>query len=211
MKSYNYTDIMAMEKRFRTTFINSISGFKSLNLVGTVNQEGQTNLAVFNSIFHVGAHPPLLGMIFRPDEAERHTLENIISTQQYTLNHVHPGIVKKAHQTSARYPKQISEFETTGLSAYFTSAMIAPYVKESKVKIGLHLKEKIAVNANKTTIIIGEINEIIIDENAIIEDGYVDLEKLETCTVAGLDAYFTTNKIARLSYAKTDKNLSEIG
>jgi flavin reductase (DIM6/NTAB) family NADH-FMN oxidoreductase RutF len=210
MKIISFNDIMAMEQRFRTTFINSIAGFKSLNLVGTTNDKGQTNLAVFNSTFHVGANPPYLGMVFRPDEVERHTLENILNTKQYTYNHVNPSIIHAAHQTSARYPKEISEFEAAELTPYFSKQSIAPYVLESHVKIGLEFKEKIRVNTNNTLIVIGEIFEIIIDEMAIASDGYVDLEKLETCTVAGLDAYFSVKKIERLSYAKVDQQISKI-
>jgi flavin reductase (DIM6/NTAB) family NADH-FMN oxidoreductase RutF len=194
-----------MEQRYRTTFINSIAGFKSLNLVGTLNKHEKINLAIFNSIFHVGANPPLLGMVFRPDEVERHTLENILSCKQYTLNHVQPQIIRAAHQTSARFPKDVSEFEACGLTPSFSKNIKAPYVQESKVKIGMKLREKIKVNTNKTTIIIGQIIEIIIDETAIEIDGFVNLEKLETCTVAGIDAYYTTKKIERLSYAKIDK------
>ena len=210
MKSFTLNDIMAMDKRFRTTFINSIAGFKSLNLVGTINEAGETNLAVFNSIFHVGANPPYLGMVFRPNEVERHTLENILSKKQYTFNHVHADIIRAAHQTSARYSKECSEFAASGLTPYYSQNIFAPYVQESRVKIGLAFKEKIDVKINKTIIIMGEIVEIIIDEMAIETDGYVDLEKLNTCTVAGLDAYFTVNKIERLSYAKVDKALTKI-
>ena len=210
MKTFTLEDIKALNTRFRTTFINSIAGFKSLNLVGTINDEGQTNLAVFNSIFHVGANPPYLGMVVRPNEVERHTLENILSVEHYTLNHVNPEIIRQAHQTSARYPKQISEFESTGLSPFFTKKILAPYVQESHVKIGLILKENMLVKANNTMIIIGEINEIIVDETAIENDGYVNLEQLKTCTVAGIDAYFSTTKIERLNYAKTDSPVSSL-
>lgn len=210
MKTYSFDEIMGMEKRFRTTFINTISGFKSLNLVGTINNEGNTNLAVFNSVFHVGANPPYLGMVFRPDEVERHTLENILVTKHYTLNHVHPGIIRAAHQTSARYPKNISEFNATGLTEEFTQNHIAPYVKESNVKIGLEFTEKIPVKINNTTIVIGKIKEIILNEEAVKTDGFVDIEQLKTSTVAGLDAYYTVSKIERLSYAKADIAVSKI-
>ena len=53
MKTFSTNDIENMEQRYRTTFINSMSGFKSLNLVGTINEQEKINLAIFNSIFHV--------------------------------------------------------------------------------------------------------------------------------------------------------------
>jgi flavin reductase (DIM6/NTAB) family NADH-FMN oxidoreductase RutF len=204
MKTFSANDIVNMEQRYRTTFINSMSGFKSLNLVGTINEQEKINLAIFNSIFHVGANPALLGMVFRPDEVERHTLENILCSKQYTLNHVHPKMIRAAHQTSARYPKDVSEFEVCGLTSFYTKNIIAPYVQESRVKIGMEFREKIKVNSNNTIIVIGQIVEVIVDEIAIEHDGFVNLEKLETCTVAGVDAYYTTKKVERLSYAKID-------
>ncbi len=108
--------INEMEQRYRAAFINSLGGFKSLILVGTADSKGATNLSVLNSLFHIGANPPLCGMIFRPDVAERHTLDNILETGWYTINHVTESIFKAAHQTSARYPKEVSEFDAVGLT-----------------------------------------------------------------------------------------------
>lgn len=47
-----------LEDRKRVSLINSLSEFKSLNLIGTINNQGQTNLAIFNSVVHIGANPP---------------------------------------------------------------------------------------------------------------------------------------------------------
>ncbi|HBF47730.1 MAG TPA: flavin oxidoreductase, partial [Shewanella frigidimarina] len=44
----------------------------------------------------------------------RHTFENIMQTGLYTINHVNQSIYEQAHQTSARYDKDESEFEATG-------------------------------------------------------------------------------------------------
>lgn len=49
--------------------------------MGTVNKIGHTNLAIFNSVIHIGANPPLMGFISRPNSGERHTLENIQETK----------------------------------------------------------------------------------------------------------------------------------
>ena len=58
-------------------------------------------------------------MIIRPNSVNRHTLENIMETNCYTINHINKDIYKKAHQTSARYPKEISEFDAVGLTQEF--------------------------------------------------------------------------------------------
>ena len=61
--NFNSEDLMALEKHKRAHFINSLGGFKSVSLVGTSDKEGNSNLAVFSSIFHIGANPPLIGLI----------------------------------------------------------------------------------------------------------------------------------------------------
>ena len=110
------SDLIQMEQRKRAHLINSVGGFKSVCLIGTVDLIGQTNLAIFSSIVHIGANPPLISFIMRPDSVERHTLANILETGSYTINHLNTSIYKQAHQTSARYPKELSEFDATGLN-----------------------------------------------------------------------------------------------
>ena len=52
------TEIMNWDERFRLKFINSISGYKGVHLIGTKSKSGNTNLAIFNSIVHIGSSPP---------------------------------------------------------------------------------------------------------------------------------------------------------
>ena len=93
------TEIMDWDERFRLKFINSISGYKGVHLIGSKDKEGVTNLAIFNSIVHIGSSPPLIGFIMRPLTVERNTYANIIATGVYTINHVHRSFLKEAHYT----------------------------------------------------------------------------------------------------------------
>ena len=197
-----YTQIMQMEQRERAHLINSVGGFKSVCLIGTVDEAGQTNLAIFNSIVHIGANPPLISFIMRPDSVERHTLANILSTGYYTMNHLNESIYKQAHQTSARYPKEISEFDATGLTAEYKNEFKAPYVGESAIQLGIEFKERINLTINNTIMIIGEIKEIYFPTACLQADGYLDIEKAGTIACTGLDSYHFTNRLERLPYAK---------
>lgn len=89
--------IDALDTRTRAHFINSLSGFKSANLIGTQDDQGQTNLSIVSSVFHLGANPPLVGMIIRPHSVARHTFENILQTGFYTINQVNQFIYSQAH------------------------------------------------------------------------------------------------------------------
>ena len=143
-------NILNFEKLYRTKFVNSLSGFKSANLIGTISSEGKTNLAIFSSVIHVGANPPLMGFLMRPVSVERHTYNNIKETGHFTINHINKEIFKQAHQTSASYEKYISEFDACGLTPEFTEKIKAPYVKESKIKIGLKFVEEQNIKSNDT-------------------------------------------------------------
>ena len=204
-KQFDFDGLMALEQRYRAAFINSLGGFKSVVLLGTKNNDGQTNLAIFNSLFHIGANPPLCGLIVRPDSVERHTFENIMQTGFYTVNHIKPEFYENAHQTSARYPREVSEFDATQLSAEYKGNFFAPFVVQSAVQMGLSLQQKIDLTINGTILLIGKIEFVSVPENCVQPDGFVDLETAQTVTCSGLDSYHTTQKLARLSYAKPDK------
>ncbi len=210
IKHNNYKEIMQLEKTYRAVFINSLGGFKSVCLIGTKNKNNQTNVAIFSSLIHIGANPPLMGFVVRPDSVDRHTLQNILETNYYTINHINEKIYKQAHQTSARYPQEMSEFTAAGLNEEYKDDFFAPYVLESNIKLGIELKEKIDFTINGTIFIIGEIKHVYYPVECLNPDGFIDLEKAETITCSGLDSYHTTKKIARLSYAKQNVVLEEI-
>jgi len=207
---FNENKISELELRYRVKFINSLGGFKSVVLVGTINKSNRTNLAVFNSFFHIGANPALFGLIVRPNSIDRHTLENIIDTKQFTVNHIKKEFYKKAHQTSAKYDSDTSEFEATGLTEEYKPGHSAPFVMESDVQIGAEFIEKIELSINNTILLIAKLNFISIPTACLADDGHFDLEKAGTITCSGLDSYHQTLKIGRLAYAIPNKVSTEI-
>lgn len=203
-------DILSYEKNYRTHFMNSLNGYKSANLIGTQDNAGRTNLAIFSSVIHLGSNPPLLGFITRPDTVSRHTLENIRETGIYTINHINSNIIEQAHQTSARYPKDISEFESCQLTPLHINDFNTPFVSEALIGIGMQMKEIIPIVSNGTLLVVGEVQFMYSKEGVILEDGRIDLEKAKTVAISGLDTYHSTQQRTRLSYAKTDKKIEHI-
>jgi len=201
---FNQQSLVEMEKRYRTNFINSLSGYKSANLIATLSPEGISNLAIFSSVVHLGADPALVGFINRPHTVERQTLENIYATGSYTINHVQQDFYQPAHHTAARYPADVSEFETVGLTEQYTD-FDAPYVANSNIKFGVNFVEKMDIAANKTVLIIGEIVEVLCDQKYISNDGKIDINAAQSVAVSGLDEYHTGNLLGRLPYAKVKK------
>ena len=202
MQLIKSSTIQTWERFYRANFINSLTGFKSVSLIGTVNKNGQPNLGIFSSIVHIGSQPPLVGYINRPVKAAPHTLANIEATGVYTINHIHPSFLERAHQTSAKYPEEVSEFEEVGLTPEFIEDHIAPFVKESRVKYSMKVKEIIPIQLNDTYLVIGEIQCVKLEDDILLADGFLSLDKTQSICSNGIDGYYSTSLIGRYHYAK---------
>ena len=135
------SDIEGFEKIYRLNLINSISGIKPANLIGTRSLKQIDNVAIFSSVVHLGSNPAQLGFIMRPQSNKfSDTFKNIKDTGCYTINHIHADLIKRAHYTSAKLRSEESEFETMNIEKEFIKDFYAPFVKESFVqKITLEL------------------------------------------------------------------------
>ncbi|XLS28309.1 flavin reductase family protein [Flavobacteriaceae bacterium M23B6Z8] len=198
-------DIENMSKIYRLNFINSCTGYKSANLIGTRSRDGVSNLAIFNSFVHLGSNPPLLGFILRPLTVPRHTYQNFKETGHFTVNHVTKSMIADAHHTSASYENGISEFSKTALTEAYLDDFHAPYVQESPIKIGCSYKNEYHIEENGTLLIVGAIEHIYFDEKMQGEDGWLQLDKGNIVAVNGLDGYAETKLSARFHYARPDQ------
>ena len=199
-------DINELEKRKKLNIINSITGIKPANLIGTVSEDNVSNLAIFSSIVHLGSNPALLGFIVRPTgEVPRSTYENILANGKYTINHVNENFIKNAHYTSAKFDREISEFDRCGLTEEHLFNFKAPFVKESNVKIGMKYCESIPIERNGTILVIGEVEHLILPDEAINEKGYIDLEKAQVAGISGLNSYYSLKKITSFPYVRLNE------
>lgn len=205
LKHYTLQDILQMDRFFRMHFVNTISGYKSAMLVGTQGHRGAPNLGIFNSVIHLGASPPLLGFSVRPLTVPRHTYHNILAKRFFTINHVDRENLTAAHQTSANYPEHVSEFKACGLTPWYSEKLPAPYVEESKIRIGLEFIEEHHIRANGNILIVGKVVEVHIPEIFIKPTGHIDLPAAQSVAVAGLDTYYAGDLIGRLAYARPDQ------
>jgi flavin reductase (DIM6/NTAB) family NADH-FMN oxidoreductase RutF len=153
----------------------------------------------------MGSAPPLLGILIRPRARPRHTLENILATGEYTLNHIHPEFLSQAHQTSAHYPREISEFQATGLKALYREGISAPFVLDSRVQISMKLREHLPIALNGTELVIGEVTGIWALHSALdLQEGLIQLTETQSVAVGGLDQYYGLERLSRFQYAKPE-------
>lgn len=199
-------DFDDLDPLYRINLINSCSGFKSANLIGTKSNDGIPNVAVFSSVTHLGSNPPLLGIVFRPiSDVPRNTYENIKETGQFTVNHIHLDIIEQAHHTSAKYDKRISEFDTTDLEEEYKNDWHVPFVKGAPIQMALTYCEEYKIKANNTIQLIAEIKDLYIKDDIIEQDGFVNLSKANIVAINGLDGYALPTLKERIDYQRPKK------
>lgn len=197
-------DLKNLDRVERLKLINAVTGIKPANLIGTINSEGITNLAIFSSVVHLGSNPPYIGFILRPSgEVPRNTYENILENNSYTINHIHPNFIEKAHYTSAKFDKEVSEFNKCALTEEFVENIKAPFVKESNFKMALIFKEEIPISLNNTSLIIGEIEHLIVSEDTFVNND-INLEASHAVGISGLNSYYSLTFLESFPYARVE-------
>lgn len=199
---YTRKNINELEHIKRINLINSCSGYKSANLLGSISSEGITNVAVFSSVTHLGSNPPTLGFILRPTTVPRDTYKNIKETGVFTINHIHQGILADAHHTSAKYSNSISEFDVTNLETEYKETSLAPFVKGSPVQLAMKFVEEYHIKTNDVLHIIAQIEHIHVNDDILQDDGFINLSQGNIAAINGLDAYAVAKSNTRFEYQR---------
>ena len=202
MTYFSESDIENLEHIYKINLINSCSGYKSANLIGTKSVDGIENVAVFSSVTHIGSSPAMLGFFLRPTTVIRNTYENLKSTGFYTINHIHQNITEEAHHTSAKYDASISEFDATNLKPEYKSEFLAPFVKEAPIQLAMQFVEEYNIKANNTILVIGKIVGLYINGDLVEDDGFVNLTKAKVAAINGLDGYVIPETKTRYGYQR---------
>ncbi len=202
MRYLTKSDFNKMEKIFRINLINSCTGYKSANLIGTKSKSGIENLAVFSSVTHLGSNPAVLGYILRPTTVPRNTYKNIKETGFFTVNHITESIIEDAHHTSAKYHEDISEFDKTKLISEYKDNWTAPYVKGSPVQIGCKYLNDYFIKENGTILVVASMETLYFNDELITEDGWLRLDKENVVTINGCDAYALPKLINRFEFQR---------
>lgn len=212
-KHFKKKDIDKLDRFYRANLINSIVGIKQANLIGTISESGINNLAIFSSLIHLSSNPSLIGLFARPKTVPpKQTLNNILSTKEYTINHVNEDIINRSHATSFKFDKSSSEFDKCDLSKFRIKDFKAPFVKDSNVSIGLEYVNKYDIKENGITLIIGELKHVIIkNDHYLRENGELNLEYSNSIGVSGNNSYFNLKFNKTLGYLGSNaENLIKI-
>lgn len=206
MKTFDTSTIDAMAKIPRLNLINSVTGYKSANLIGSVSNDGILNAAIFSSVTHLGSNPPMLGFMIRPiSTTPRDTYRNIKDNLYFTVNHITKSMIEDAHHTSAAYESAISEFDKTNLEPEFLDNQKVPFVKGSPVRLLCKYINEYPILENGCIHLIASIEKIYVQDELLNDDLWVRLDLAEVITINGLDGYAVPKIVDRLEYARPNQ------
>lgn len=211
MQHIDELQLKSMDRFYRGNLINSVTGFKSANLLATRSKDGIDNVAIFSSVTHLGSNPALFSFVQRPlGYGVGHTYHNLKETGKITLNHINMELVERAHQSSAKYDSHDSEFELLGIQKQERDGFNAPFVKEAHVQVAAQYVNEYFIKENNCILVICSITDIFLNPDLLHDDGWIDIGKAGSITINGLDGYASASTKKRLSYAQIDKKIEEL-
>jgi flavin reductase (DIM6/NTAB) family NADH-FMN oxidoreductase RutF len=202
LKRIDRPEIEKMDRIARLNLVNSCTGYKSANLIATINNEGKTNVAVFSSVTHLGSDPAMISFVLRPTTVPRHTYQNMRAYGYFSVNHITAEQIEDAHHTSAAYPEEMSEFDQTNLQAVYHNDCPVPFVKGSPVKLLCKYVNEYLIQENGCLLVVASIEAIFYEEELLTPDKWLQLDKGKVVAINGLDGYALPELVERLPYAR---------
>lgn len=155
--------------------------------VSTCGVNGINNLAPFSFFNCFGVDPPMVG--FTPAyksiaqengqviREPKDTLRNVLDTKEFVVNIVSRNLAEQMNQSSAEYPKDVSEFDAVGLTPASSTLIKAPRVAEAYINLECTLIQYIQHGNNN--LVLGEIICMHIDDQVIDNRGHIKSDVLQ--------------------------------
>jgi flavin reductase (DIM6/NTAB) family NADH-FMN oxidoreductase RutF len=192
-KEWSRSDLLGLDRRYRRDLINRVSGSRTVWLLTSRSLDGTANIGLFSQVVHIGANPPLMGVLFRPKTDWHHSLDNIEETKLYGLHAVHTDRWQNAHATSFAFKASQSEFDECGWSEEKMPESDLPIIKDSLARIVLEPKEIVHIRSNQCRMVVGHILSIQIREDQLDSDQLP--RPADWLNVSGLDLYINNQVI----------------
>lgn len=198
MKPYDqFTALITAERRRRDNFKTLLSCVlpRPIAFVSTISADGVPNLAPFSFFNAVGTNPP--AVIFSPatkaDGSDKDTIVNLRAVKEFVVNVVPHNIRNAMNEASYAFPPDVNEFEAAGFTP-LESRFVRPFrVAESPVHLECKLMQIVPVGDGplSANVCIGEIVCFHVADEMLLDDGSVDVEKIDLVGRLGGPDYST--------------------
>ena len=148
--------------RETTLLVKSILIPRPIAWVGTVDATGTTNLAPHSFFTMASEEPPI---VLFSSTTRKDTVANVEETGEFTISLVSRPLFEAANQTSAPYPREVSEFERAGLAEEDSALVAAPRAAGSPAVLGCTLEDVIPVGTS--FLVLGRVVRVAVDTDTL--------------------------------------------
>jgi flavin reductase (DIM6/NTAB) family NADH-FMN oxidoreductase RutF len=152
---------------------------RPIAFVSTQGEKG-SNVAPFSFFTCVSTDPPMIGFTSMPGPyGDKDTLRNIRETGEFIVNVVSHSFVEKVNISASDTPPGVSEFDEAQLTEIPGTTVNCPRVAEAKIHLECKMHSILEHGAGPDRFVIGEIVEIHVNDEIMMERLRIDMDGLE--------------------------------
>lgn len=157
---------------------------RPIGWISTIDADGNANLAPYSYFNVICPQPP--HVLFCPgirgvDGGQKDTLNNVRSTGQFVVNIVTEGLAQAMNLSATELPPDEDEFDFAGVTAAPSLVVRPPRVAESPIHFECEVVQIVGVSDEPGggSVVIGRVVHIHIADDVLLDDGKIDLERLQ--------------------------------
>ncbi len=171
---------------------------RPIAFISTLGEDGVYNLAPYSFFIPVSTKPILLGVGIgrKRDGSKKDTLVNIEWGKDFVVNLVTEALAEAMNQTAGEYPKEVDEFQVTGLTPLKADRVKSPRVGESPVNMECRLHQVLGFGESPrlNEFVLGEVLQIHVKDEYWV-NGEIQSTKLKAIGRMGGDFYSRTTDL----------------
>ena len=187
-----------LDHKERHNLLLSAVAPRPIGFTSSVDGKGKVNLAPFSFHNAFSSNPPIIGIspAYSGKTGKiKNTLSNILDTKEFALSVVNYDMVEQMNLCAADFPKDVNEFEKSGLTPHKSKIISVPGVAESPIIMECKFVKHIEFS-NKPgsgNLILGEVVYFHSNKNIILDSGHIDPDKMDQVSRLGMNWYSRAN------------------
>lgn len=169
---------------------------RPIGWISSLDHEGRLNLAPYSYFNAVSDRP---NIVMFSSSGRKDSIANIEDTREFVCSLATFDLKDRMNQSSAPYPREVSEFEASGLETAPSRMVKPPRVAASPVALECRYLQTIALADENgvpadSWMVLGQVVGIHIDD-ALITDGMVDITKARPIARLGYMDYAVVDEV----------------
>ncbi|MBE9063654.1 flavin reductase family protein [cf. Phormidesmis sp. LEGE 11477] len=190
--------------------LTSVVAPRPIAWVSTISAEGISNIAPYSFFNAVAGFPPtiMFSVSYRRREPkEKDTLRNVKAVGEFVCHVVDEALCGEMVKTAVDLPRDMSEFEATGLETLPATEVKPPRLKDAPVAMECKVTQIVPVEGATNVMVLGQVLRFHIRQDLYRQSlGLVDTVKMQPITRLGGPVEYT--KIGELIHLSTPQNLA---